>query len=142
MALSLATARESTEPVFNITDNIAFQDFRCVFRCGLEDPAFLNAVMLTLAFAAPGDDTTRECLEYATRAVGFVGKRISNPDWTTIEATLGTILLLAGVNVSGTHPKRSFRSCLCLPFFYSHDSLVKCNSEMHKLDSTIIFLSY
>lgn len=66
MTLSVATARQSTEPIFSIADDVAFQNFRCVFRCGLEDPALLNAFMLALAFAASGGDMTRECLEYAT----------------------------------------------------------------------------
>lgn len=102
MTLSPATARQSTEPVVNIADDIAFQNFRSVFRCGLEDPALLNAIMLTLSFAASGGDMTRECLEYATRAVGFVGVRLSHPERATTDATVGAILLLAGVDVSHT----------------------------------------
>lgn len=106
MILSPATARQSTEPVVNITDDIAFQNFRSVFRCGLEDPALLNGIMLSLAFAASGGEMTKECLEYATRAIGFVGKTIGNAELATADATVGAILLLAGIDVSDTHRKR------------------------------------
>lgn len=62
--------------------------------------------MLSLAFAASGDEMTKECLEYATRAIGFVGKTIGNAELATADATVGAILLLAGIDVSDTHRKR------------------------------------
>jgi len=66
----------------------------------LDDPALLNAVMLTFTFAVTGGVIDRECLRYQTDAVRFLRETISGSDDTmTTISTLGAILLLAGVEV-------------------------------------------
>ncbi|KAI1122969.1 hypothetical protein F5Y10DRAFT_286608 [Nemania abortiva] len=90
-------ALQAPEPVFSVAEEAAFQSFRSVFRTGLVDPALLSAVMLTLAFSAAGGSINRECLGYRGQAISYVRERMSSPGEATSEATIGAILLLAGV---------------------------------------------
>lgn len=89
-------AQQATEPICSVGD-LAFQNFRRIFRCGFEDPALLNAIMLAMALAHSGS-VDRECLEYQSKALTFVGRQIHSPERGTREATMGAILLLAGVD--------------------------------------------
>lgn len=86
--------------MFSIAEELAFQNFRAVFRTGLLDPALLNAIMLSLAFAATGGSINHECLGYQGQAISSLRKRMSSLDEATSESTIGAILLLAGVEVS------------------------------------------
>ncbi|TVY16452.1 hypothetical protein LARI1_G005751 [Lachnellula arida] len=93
-------ARQAPEPVFSVAEELAFQNFRSVFRTGLVDPALLNAVMLSLAFAASGGSIVnldRECLGYQGQAISYIRERMSSLDEATSASTIGAILLLAGV---------------------------------------------
>jgi hypothetical protein len=90
---------EAAEPVFSVADNVAFQTFPLVFRTDRDDPALLNAIMLTFAFAMTGGIMNRECISYQSLAMSFIRKTISSPDRPVSVATLGAILLLAGVEV-------------------------------------------
>jgi hypothetical protein len=92
-------ARQAAEPVFSITDELAFHSFRAVFQAGLDDPALLNAVMLTFAFAVTEGSIDRECLGYQSQAISYIRKRMSSLDRATSITTIGAILLLAGVEV-------------------------------------------
>lgn len=97
----LDKAREAAEPVFSVAEELAFHSFRAVFQTGLDDPALLNAVMLTFAFAATeGPTIDRECLGYQSEAMGYIRERMSSLDRATSASTIGAILLLAGVEVS------------------------------------------
>jgi hypothetical protein len=80
-------------------EELAFQNFRSVFRTGLVDPALLNAVMLSLAFAVTGGSIDRECLRYQGQAISYIREKMSSLDEATSESTIGAILLLAGVEV-------------------------------------------
>lgn len=93
-------ARQAPEPVFSVAEELAFQNFRSVFRTGLVDPALLNAVMLSFVFAVTGGRINRECLGYQGQAIGYIRERISSLVDATSESTIGAILLLAGVEVS------------------------------------------
>ncbi|KAH6653251.1 hypothetical protein BKA67DRAFT_593227 [Truncatella angustata] len=95
--LSNYKARLAPEPVFSVCEELAFQNFRSVFRTGLVDPALLNAVMLSLAVAVTGGSIDRECLGYQGQAISYIRERMSSLDEATSESTIGAILLLAGV---------------------------------------------
>lgn len=92
-------ARQAPEPVFSIDESLEFHSFRSVFRTGLVDPALLNAVMLSLAFAVTGGSINRECLGYQGQAITRIREKMSCLDEATSESTIGAILLLAGVEV-------------------------------------------
>ncbi|KAL4861338.1 hypothetical protein BDV12DRAFT_69636 [Aspergillus spectabilis] len=90
-------ARQAPEPVFSIAEELAFQNFHSVFRTGFDDPALLNAVMLSLAFAVTGGSIDQECLRYQSQAISYIRERMSSLGEATSESTIGAILLLAGV---------------------------------------------
>ncbi|KAL2831403.1 hypothetical protein BDW59DRAFT_140140 [Aspergillus cavernicola] len=90
-------ARQAAEPVFSIAEELAFQNFHSVFRTGFDDPALLNAVMLSLAFAVTGSSIDQECLRYQGQAISYIRERMSSLGEATSEPTIGAILLLAGV---------------------------------------------
>ncbi|KAL2867604.1 uncharacterized protein BJX67DRAFT_387834 [Aspergillus lucknowensis] len=90
-------ARQAPEPVFSIAEELAFQNFRSVFRASFDDPALLNAVMLSLAFAATGGSIDRECLRYQGQAIAYIREKMSSLSEAASERTIGAILLLAGV---------------------------------------------
>lgn len=92
-------ARQAPEPVFSVVGELAFQNFHAVFRTGLVDPALLNAVMLSFAFAVTGGSINRECLGYQGQTISHIRERMSCLDEATSESTIGAILLLAGVEV-------------------------------------------
>ncbi|PYH41298.1 uncharacterized protein BP01DRAFT_349483 [Aspergillus saccharolyticus JOP 1030-1] len=90
-------ARQAPEPVFSVAEELAFQSFRLVFRTGFQDPALINSVMLALAFAAAGGSLDRECLQYQGQAITYLRERMNSEDEAASEATIGAILLIAGV---------------------------------------------
>ena len=90
---------QAAEPVFSIPNPVVFQDFDSVFRTDRDDPALVNAVRLTFAFAMTGGNIDRECLEYQTHAMSILRDRVERPDNALTLPTLGAILLLAGVEV-------------------------------------------
>ncbi|KAF5676905.1 nucleoside diphosphate sugar epimerase [Fusarium heterosporum] len=90
-------ARQAPEPVFTIAEELNFQNFHSVFRAGLTDPALLNAVMLSLAFAASGGVVNKECLVYQGQVIHNIRERMSSLDTAVSESTIGAILLLVGV---------------------------------------------
>ena len=117
IAASMVTAsvsdrfRQAPEPVFSVAEELAFQNFHSVFRVGLIDPALINAVMLSLVFAANGGSINRECLGYQSLAFGYLRERMSSLDEATSESSIGAILLLAGVEV-GKPCSFDFPQCL------------------------------
>ncbi|KAL4739045.1 hypothetical protein BDV11DRAFT_205445 [Aspergillus similis] len=90
-------ARQAPEPVFSVAEELAFQSFRSVFRTGFDDPALINAVMLALAYAVTGGSLDRECLRYQSQAITYIRERMASEDDAASEATIGAILLIAGV---------------------------------------------
>ncbi|KAL4757329.1 uncharacterized protein BDW70DRAFT_153463 [Aspergillus foveolatus] len=90
-------ARQAPEPVFSVAQELAFQSFRSVFRTGFDDPALINAVMLALAYAVTGGSLDRECLRYQGQAITYIRERMAFEDDAASEATIGAILLIAGV---------------------------------------------
>jgi hypothetical protein len=91
--------QHATEPIFSVLDELVLQNFRSVFRKGLDDHAFLSAAMLTFAFAGTDGCIDRECLRYQGQALSSIRRRMDSPDMATTESTLGAILLLARVEV-------------------------------------------
>ncbi|OGE58193.1 hypothetical protein PENARI_c001G09696 [Penicillium arizonense] len=97
--LSQHKVQHATEPIFSVLDELVLQNFRSVFRKGLDDHAFLSAAMLTFAFAGTDGCIDRECLRYQGQALSSIRRRMDSPDMATTESTLGAILLLARVEV-------------------------------------------
>ncbi|KAI1068117.1 hypothetical protein LB507_004335 [Fusarium sp. FIESC RH6] len=87
-------ARQAPEPVFSISQDLDFQNFHSVFRAGLIDPALMNAIMLSLAFAASGGVLNNESLVYRGQAIHHIRETMNK---TVSESTIGAILLLVGV---------------------------------------------
>ncbi|KAF2093593.1 FMN-linked oxidoreductase [Rhizodiscina lignyota] len=98
--ISQGAARQSAEPVFSVADPVVFQDFGSVFRSDIDDPALLNAVKLTFAFAVMGGNVDQECLGYQNEAMSTIRQRMSSPETALSLPTLGAILLLADLNSS------------------------------------------
>ncbi len=78
---------------------MAFQTFRSVFRTSLNDPALLNAILLTATFAISRGILDQASLQYQTKTIQTVRQRVRNVEDATITSTLGAILLLAGIEV-------------------------------------------
>ncbi|KAI0377550.1 hypothetical protein F5Y04DRAFT_264105 [Hypomontagnella monticulosa] len=97
--------RRAIKPVFSIADELILPNFRLLFRAGLDDPAFLNAIMLTFSFAVTGVIDS-ECLRYQSQALNFIRVRMNFPDEATSESTLAAILLLVGVDARLTMPSQ------------------------------------
>ncbi|KAK2799870.1 hypothetical protein FQN51_006471 [Onygenales sp. PD_10] len=89
--------RQAAEPVFSVADELAFQNFHAVFQTGLDDPALLNAVMLTFTVAVTQGSIDRESLGYQSQAISYIRQRMSSLVSATSISTIGAILLLAGV---------------------------------------------
>lgn len=100
-------AKRAFEPVFSVDDDVALQTFSSVFRENLDDPALLNAILLTATFAVAGGVLNQEGLRYQTQAMKSIRKRIDHSVDTVTTSTLGAMLLLAGVEVRSSlsyHP--------------------------------------
>ncbi|KAJ5997315.1 N-ethylmaleimide reductase [Penicillium canescens] len=104
--LSQHKMQHSTEPIFSVLDELVLQNFRSVFRKGLDDHAFLNAAMLTFAFAVTDGCINSECLQYQGQALSSIRRRMDSPDMATTESTLGAILLLARVEAQLGIPRQ------------------------------------
>lgn len=100
-------ARQATESVFSVADELVLLNFRSIFRTGLDDPALLNATMLTFSFAVTGV-IDLECLGYQRQALNSIRVRMSSLDEAASESTLAAILLLAGIEVCPPFPLNSF----------------------------------
>lgn len=94
-----SSARQAGEPVFSFNDSVDYQDLRSVFHSGLEDPALSSALCLTLAFAANGGIMDTECSAYRLKCIQHVNQKLSNPTEAASTTTVGTVLLLVGVEV-------------------------------------------
>jgi hypothetical protein len=85
--------------VLSVLDELVLQNFRPILRTGPDDDVLLNAIMLTFSFSIAAGHLNRQCLEYQSAALSSVRKRINSPNKSTMESTMGAILLLAGVEV-------------------------------------------
>lgn len=97
--LSHRSARQAGEPVFSVNEQIDFRLFHQIFEGGMQDPALAHALYLTLKFAANGGKLDGECVDHRTRAVEHITSRLSSPENTATTNTIGTILLLVGIEV-------------------------------------------
>ncbi|EHK18274.1 uncharacterized protein TRIVIDRAFT_47366, partial [Trichoderma virens Gv29-8] len=97
MLLGNNRARKASEPVFSLTEELAFQSFHLVFRTGLTDPALSNAVMLALLFAVTEGNLDIECLRYKVCVIGCIRDKVASIKGAVSESTIGAILLLVGV---------------------------------------------
>ena len=92
------------EPVFNVNDAIHYQTMHSVFNAGLTDGALTPALGLTMSFAAAGQMFDHECIKFNSIALQEIRKKLSDPIAATIPATIGSILLLLGIEVCVTQP--------------------------------------
>lgn len=91
--------------MFSVGDHVALQNFRSVFHSDLDDYALLNAVLFTARYAITGDMLDPDCLEYQAQALQTIRERMNLSEGSTTIATLGSILLLAGVEVCVAYPQ-------------------------------------
>ncbi|KAH8801797.1 putative N-ethylmaleimide reductase [Xylogone sp. PMI_703] len=96
-------AHKPAEPIFSISDELVLRNYRSIIQSGVDDPALLNAIKLTFTFAVAGG-VNRECLLYHNQALNHIRVRMSSPEEATSEATLGAILLLAGIEARLSMP--------------------------------------
>lgn len=78
---------------------MGYQGLHTVFRSSIEDPALLNAILLTLTFAAYGDAGSAKFLAYKGEALRWINRRLEDPKLAVTAATIGAILLLVGIEV-------------------------------------------
>jgi hypothetical protein len=103
----IEVAKQAGEPVFSIdSDGKSFQSYGTTFHISFQDPALLNALMLTFAFAIKGNVIDAECLSYKSKAIGYLNERIGQEEPAVSEGTIRAILLLAGVEVCGLKAQR------------------------------------
>ena len=81
-------------------EELNFQSFHSVFRVSGVDDALLNAVMLSLSFAAAEGSINQDYLNYRGLVIRSLRQKMDSVDASMSESTIGTILLLAGVEVS------------------------------------------
>ncbi|KAJ5880751.1 N-ethylmaleimide reductase [Penicillium subrubescens] len=92
--------------VLSVLDELVLQNFRPILRTGPDDDVLLNAIMLTFSFSIAAGHLNRQCLEYQSAALSSVRKRINSPNKSTMESTMGAILLLAGVEAQKGVPRQ------------------------------------
>ena len=97
--LQHTSAHQAGDPVFSVNSPIEFQGLRSIFNAGLEDPGLAAAVCLALAFAANGGIMDQECTAYRLKAIQHVNETLSDPAQAASTTTIGTVLLLVGVEV-------------------------------------------
>ena len=94
-----SSAQQAGEPIFSVNDAVEYQGLRSVFQAGLEDGALAAALCLTLAFAANGGVMNQECSAYRSKAIQHINEKLSDPAEAASSCTVGTVLLLLGVEV-------------------------------------------
>lgn len=99
---SLMTMKRSLlagEPVFNTNEAVHFQSLLSVFETGFADSALTAALGLILSFTANGGVLNQECSKFSLIAIHHLRQKLSNTDAAATPATIGTILLLLGLEV-------------------------------------------
>ncbi|KAL7917078.1 hypothetical protein ACQKWADRAFT_324944 [Trichoderma austrokoningii] len=125
--------RQAAEPVFSFKeDDVEFQAFETVFLTGVDDPALLNAVMLTFALGVTDGNINQECLGYLNRATKSIRERMDRPANAASVAVIGAILLLAGVEA-----RLGMRSQVQLHMRAIHQLLQLCSDENIYLNGSI-----
>lgn len=99
LIILLQQTREAGGPVFSVNSPIEFHGLRNMFNADLEDPGLSSAVCLALALAAKGGIMDRECTAYRLKAIQHVNRTLANPTEAASTTTIGTVLLLVGVEV-------------------------------------------
>ncbi|EHK50173.1 uncharacterized protein TrAtP1_007237 [Trichoderma atroviride] len=125
--------RQAAEPVFSLQEDVVeFQAFESVFLTGVDDPALLNAVMLTFALGVTDGNINQECLGYLNRATKSIRERMDRPENAASVAVIGAILLLAGVEA-----RLGMRSQVQLHMKAIHQLLQLCSDENIYLNGSI-----
>ncbi|KAL6910084.1 hypothetical protein GGI43DRAFT_389280 [Trichoderma evansii] len=92
------TASQALEPVCNFSEATAHQKFHKIFYDGFSDEALLNAIMLSLTFAANEYHFTQECATFKNTTIQHINQKIgSSLDPPAVSQMIGAILLLIGV---------------------------------------------
>ncbi|KAJ5082698.1 N-ethylmaleimide reductase, partial [Penicillium argentinense] len=95
--LSRQSSRQPMEPVFSVFDELVLPNFRQIIRNEIDDHALLNAIMLTFSLRTTSGRINSEFLAYQNEVLRSIRQRMDSPESTISESTLGTIVLLAGV---------------------------------------------
>lgn len=97
-------------PKFSISDELVHPNFQFIFQRDQDDPALLNATILTYSLAMTGRiDMTS--LGYQNQALESIRASMSSNQTFTSESTLAAIVLLAGVDVC--YPTLILKSNTC-----------------------------
>jgi hypothetical protein len=95
----LEAARQAGEPIFSLNHDDCFLSLGDILHISLNDPALMNAFMLTLAFTVNGCKADAECLSYKGNAICHLNQKIRCSKDAAGESTIRAILLLAGIEV-------------------------------------------
>jgi hypothetical protein len=96
--IEAARAQQAVEPVFSISDPYSFHNVYDVYRNGFADPAFVNATVSVLMFAEHDYKLSSGVLFHQGQAMRYISQQLG--DFTSIDCTIGAILLLVGIEVS------------------------------------------
>jgi hypothetical protein len=107
--LPAARAQQAVEPIFSISDPYSFHNVHDAYKNGFADPAFVNAIVCVISFAAHGEKLTPEVLFYQGEAMRHINKQLDS--LMSLDCTIGSILLLVGVEV-GLSATSTCHSCL------------------------------
>lgn len=91
--------QHTEQPNFSVSDELILRNFHFVFKNGFDDHALLSTIMLTFSFPASEYESSHSFLEYQSQAMRLICQRMSFPEETATEPTLGAILLLARIEV-------------------------------------------
>lgn len=97
--LQSSTAKQAGEPVFSVNYQTEHQRLSSIFEEDLNDAAFSSALYLTLVFAANGGVMDQECYAYRSKAIQHVSSKLSDPVEAASSTTVGSVLLMIGVEV-------------------------------------------
>ena len=100
------------EPVFSANDAIHYQSLYSAFNTGLTDGALTSAVGLTMCYTANGRIFDHECIKLSSIALQQIRKKLSDPGAAATPATIGSILLLLGIEVCVDQPRKTLQVIL------------------------------
>jgi hypothetical protein len=113
--MAAARAQQAVEPIFSIYDPYSFHNVHDAYRNGFADPAFVNAIICAISFVQHGEKLAPEVLFHQGEAMRHINKRLDS--LTSLDCTIGSILLLVGIEVGFSTTSTSVH--VCLPFFFS-----------------------
>ena len=96
-------ARQAGEPVVSFDPGEGFRNLHNVFRANLSDPALCNAMLLSLSCAVELNPQHPKVLTYKGETIRWMNERMNSPREAASAGTIGTILLLVGIEARAGH---------------------------------------